>query len=202
MANEPISPPWDGNVFPTHSGYAYTGSAIIDDIRKDSLKETNEPRGRSQSPRALPPQPVKQPPQPRYPWGDTVSAPALSAPVSSTSSPNHSRNASPASRPYRTDSPTPGRKAKTPPPPVGGRESPGRAAKGENARLGKLERMRLNLNDDKGVPTPTTTPPYTSTNGGQTTAKPSLTPNRQTAQTFAEMGVQGGKAEDKDCVIM
>ena len=210
MANEPISPPWDGNVFPTHlqdhqnRAHTFTGGdgkSIIDVIRKNSIKEITQPppppRGRSQSPRALPPQPIptkqQQPPQPRYPWGDTVAVP----PLSSASTPNHSRNASPSGRPlpYRNDM--------TPPPPVGGRGRSESPAPARTNKLGKLERMRLNLNDDTGAPPPTAPNTNTNNNGATpTTAKPSLTPNRPPAQTFADMGVHGVKAEDKDCIIM
>ena len=256
MANEPISPPWDGKVFPTllqeqNRGYVYTqgdGTRIVETIRKNSLKEKEgdvnydptpqsqsqpQPRGRSQSPRALPPQPqpvpVKVPLQPRYPWGDNVPGP-LSAPLphsNSDSSPNSrttSRNASPTSRPYSllyygTDGST-GRKVKTPPPPMGGRErsqSPAPVVPGRGAGA-KAGRMRLNLNDEATVSTPTsaipamtnTTTTTTTSNSTPTPLPPSittttvkpLTPNRAPAQTFAEMGVFGAKVEEKECVIM
>jgi hypothetical protein len=79
--------------------------------------------------------------------------------------------------------------------------------------------MRLNLEDTaaplpsasfpSSVPTTATVPapasePNANAASATTTPKPqgnTLKPTKR-PQTFAEMGIHGGKAEDKDCVVM
>jgi len=191
------------------------GRKVLENIRKNSIAEglASVPSTANNGTKTAAPS------RQRYEWGDNIPASAP-LPTTTNSSPTSGRASPVPSRtPYRTDSPS-GRR--TPPPPVGGRPpSPGRrvASGGRPQSPGRLGRMRLNLEDSaaplpsasypSSVPTTATVPAPASesnTNAASATTTPrpqgnTLKPTKR-PQTFAEMGIHGGKAEDKDCLVM
>jgi hypothetical protein len=201
------------------------GRMVVDVIRKNSLASGYGPSAGAAGSPALAPgrMPALRESSPqrqsrRYDWDGANAPPASSSNPTLSSSPQ--RIASPGRRtesPGLSNSPNPGR-------PVGGRNP----SPGPGSGRSKLERMRLNL-DDPALIVPSAPTP-SSNGGGNTTggnkvqgyslvdsAPPALptggppmdTPKPTMAsaggkkpQTFAEMGFQGAKADDKDCVIM
>lgn len=191
------------------------GRKVLENIRKNSMAEGFASVPPTDAITANGITKTASPPRQRYEWDVNVPASAPlpnSLPNSRTASPVPSRIQ------YRTDSPS-GRR--TPPPPIGGRPpSPGRRVGGRpQSPGGRLGRIRLNLEDPGPVPTPlasssvsvpTTASVPASTFESDANAASETKPKPQASthklskrpQTFAEMGIHGAKAEDKDCVVM
>ncbi|KAF8809152.1 HCP-like protein [Phlegmacium glaucopus] len=225
--NQPQSPPWDGKTFPT-MGEAQAaaptirdGRVVVDGIRKNSLAPPryDPPPSTSQSAPPMdgsPPRPYLK----RYTLSDTTSPSPPPGPNSSNNPNRFTTSIAPSGgRP-----PSPGRRLRK------GNEHNNSSASiasnntssgsgyglygggvGRSPSPGRNTRLRLNLDDIGPVPT---LPTASSSNphgaragsgdnfGGGT---PMLTATPGTGKypaTFAEMGIHGAKADEKECTIM
>jgi len=220
--NQPQSPPWDGNSFPTLGQAQATappnirdGRAMLEGIRRSSLVPPMSDPSRSTIQSAAPRTGGSSPPLQqlkRFTLNDTSPSPPPGS--------NNSSN--------RTASPGPGRRLRK------NNEhnnnsstnlssnNPGRFVGVGGAPSSRASRARLNLEDMGPVPPlpgtsgsePQTVPPGAGAGagasddvggvgGGGATPLPPPTPGTSKyPTTFAEMGFHGVKAEEKECIIM
>ena len=173
--NLPLSPPWDGNAFPTMAEAQAAapvirdGTTLLEGIRQSSLAPG----------RYDPPQSTFQPPPP----GPNASPPQLKRyTLSDIASP---------SPPGPTRSGTPSRYS-----PASGSRAPSPGRKLRKTHEQNSSRSRLNLDEMGPVPSlPTGSDPPADD-------RPAVPNPTKHPTTFAEMGFQSAKPDPKDCIIM
>ncbi|KAF9524188.1 hypothetical protein CPB83DRAFT_861764 [Crepidotus variabilis] len=187
--NQPLSPPWEGHDFPAlpnpnagpQGPPRRNGQAVIDNIRKNS----------AYMPPAQAPQAARPPPRHDSGYGAVD-------PRRNVSPSAGGRMTPPGTRPPRNDS------LGGPPQPNAGRPGQG----GGQSPASRLERLRKGAQDQGSFPSGPSppsapTPPVAAAPPPQQQAPAhSSKPGKGQAQTFADLGFQGGKVQEKDCVIM
>jgi hypothetical protein len=184
--NQPLSPPWDGNSFPTmresqSAAPNRNSNMVLEAIRNNSLPPPtyDPPMSIIQSPPPPPPLPSGgSPPLPQFKRFALTDSPSTggfvrsSSPVRKLRKNQEHKNSSSISLSNNSFASGPGRDP-----------SPGMSP-----------RLRPTAADDMGS-IPPVSPPNAIDNGDNT-------PPTRHPTTFAEMGFNGVKADDKDCIIM
>ena len=187
--NQPLSPPWDGNSFPTMRESQSTapnrdGNLVLEAIRNNSLPPpTYEPPPQTivQSPPPPPPPSSGSPPLPQF-KRYTLSDGPPTGPVRASSPARKLRKNQEhkvSSSISLANNSAAGRRASSPGP---GLAPPRTKPTADGAGLAS-------------IPPVPAVPPTGNDNGANT-------PTGKHPTTFAEMGFNGVKAEDKDCIIM
>jgi len=190
--SQPLSPPWDGNSFPTmreaqSAAPNRDGNMVLEAIRNNSLAP----------PIYDPPQPIvlsPPPPPPPLPSGGSPPLPQFKRYTLSDGPPTGPVRAASPARKLRKN-----QEHKNSTISLANNTSERFASSaGRAPSPGRIPRTKPTADDMSPVSTPPVpiVPPSANDNGANISSSP------RHPTTFAEMGFNGVKAEDKDCIIM